>query len=75
MAASRVGVLFLLLVCGVFLLAAKPEHASAKICPQDCRVAEYMICRGEKKTAACNCCFAGPGCTIYYSDGIKSVCS
>ncbi|KAI8551059.1 hypothetical protein RHMOL_Rhmol06G0155600 [Rhododendron molle] len=74
MAANRVGVLYLLLVCGVFLLAVKPEHASAKICPQYCRVAEYMVCGGEKQPAACNCCFAGKGCTIYYSGGTKSVC-
>ncbi|KAH7862011.1 hypothetical protein Vadar_033661 [Vaccinium darrowii] len=72
MAANRVGVLFLIFVCGLFLLAVKPEYAEA--CPQYCRDAEYMICDGKKTAAACNCCFAGKGCTIYYGDGTSSVC-
>ncbi|CAL5385427.1 hypothetical protein CsSME_00015419 [Camellia sinensis var. sinensis] len=74
---NRVGVLFVLLVCGVFLLGEKPELANAKFCPEDCRKADYMKCKssGEKRLSpACNCCFAGKGCTIYYCDGTSHIC-
>ncbi|KAG5512940.1 hypothetical protein RHGRI_038649 [Rhododendron griersonianum] len=79
MAANRnIGVLFLLLICGIYSPSATPAYARAKACPQFCKEAKYMRCkktRHKKQSPACNCCFvAGKGCTIYYSDGTKSVC-
>ncbi|CAL5387744.1 unnamed protein product [Camellia sinensis] len=77
MAANRVGVLFVFIVCGVFLLGAKPELASAKVCPLNCEAADYMTCDStgeERLSPPCNCCLAGKGCTIYYPDGTSAIC-
>ncbi|KAF5954796.1 hypothetical protein HYC85_007652 [Camellia sinensis] len=30
--------------------------------------------RRERRSAPCNCCLAGKGCTIYYSDGTSAIC-
>ncbi|XAR53446.1 hypothetical protein NMG60_11022000 [Bertholletia excelsa] len=78
MAANRVNVLALLLVYGVLLMGTHVEHAGAKVCPFYCRAdAAYMICESSgstKLSPACNCCFAGKGCTIYYDNGTHETC-
>ncbi|KAI8551058.1 hypothetical protein RHMOL_Rhmol06G0155500 [Rhododendron molle] len=57
----------------------KSERASAKVCPEICKGgAVFMICESkgnQKLSPACSCCFAGPGCTIYYNDGTFDTCS
>ncbi|KAL7263540.1 hypothetical protein ACSBR1_001657 [Camellia fascicularis] len=56
---------------------AKLELASAKACPLICKAADYMACDStgeERLSAPCNCCLAGKGCTIYYSDGTFVIC-
>ncbi|GFS36215.1 hypothetical protein Acr_00g0084500 [Actinidia rufa] len=51
----------------------------AECCPLYCREdGDYMKCvsSGDKKLSPpCNCCLAGPGCTIYYNDGTSETCS
>ncbi|GMP47976.1 hypothetical protein CsSME_00015494 [Camellia sinensis var. sinensis] len=62
MAANRVGVLFVFIVC---------------VCPLNCKAADYMTCDStgeERLSPPCNCCLAGKGCTIYYPDGTSAIC-
>ncbi|XP_062165216.1 proteinase inhibitor PSI-1.2-like [Alnus glutinosa] len=79
MAGNKLGVLHLLLLCGAILLSVNPETARAKLCPQICTAdIAYMTCPSSGNEhltpPACNCCFAGEGCTLYYADG-TAICT
>ncbi|CAA3033610.1 ase inhibitor PSI- -like [Olea europaea subsp. europaea] len=80
MANSKVGILTLLVLCGLFFLGSNVEYAEAKtkVCPQVCLKFGYMICphSGDKKLypACTNCCLAKKGCKLYGSHG-KLICT
>ncbi|XP_022870801.1 proteinase inhibitor PSI-1.2-like [Olea europaea var. sylvestris] len=75
MANSKVSILTLLLICGLFFLGSNVQYAEAqrKICPQVCLKVGYMTCpkSGPKKLhpGCTNCCKVKKGCKLYRSNG------
>ncbi|XP_022870802.1 proteinase inhibitor PSI-1.2-like [Olea europaea var. sylvestris] len=75
MANSKVSILTLLLICALFFLGSRVQHAEAqrKFCPQVCLKVGYMTCpkSGPKKLhpGCTNCCKVKKGCKLYRSIG------
>ncbi|KAH9627028.1 hypothetical protein KSS87_020677 [Heliosperma pusillum] len=70
----------LLLVFGMVLILGGGEvkEVDAKICPQFCYDGlDYMTCPSTGSVhlnPACNCCIAGPGCTLFFLGGTTKQC-
>ncbi|GLT27090.1 hypothetical protein SLA2020_491290 [Shorea laevis] len=74
MAATKVGILFLVLL---FAAVYTPANVQVKACPLYCLDVEYMTCNssGEKRlNPACNCCLAPKNCTLHLADGTSMNC-
>ncbi|KAK4284963.1 hypothetical protein QN277_001723 [Acacia crassicarpa] len=73
---KKVGVILLLLLCGIELFMGRNDNMKVgrvEACPLYCYAdAAYMTCTSsgnEHLPPKCNCCLAGKGCTIYKADG------
>ncbi|XP_022870804.1 proteinase inhibitor type-2 CEVI57-like [Olea europaea var. sylvestris] len=75
MASSKVGILTLLLICGLFFLGSNVQYAEAqkKVCPKNCLKFGYMTCpkSGSRRLhpGCTNCCKIKKGCKLYRPNG------
>ncbi|KAK9758171.1 hypothetical protein RND81_01G212500 [Saponaria officinalis] len=82
MASNKISIAAMLLVFGVVLMLGSgnvKEVDAAKFCPQFCvNNLSYVICSSSGDThlkpLCTNCCMAGPGCTLFFTDGTSQKC-